>query len=442
MDIQLSEHFNYVKLIRFTMPSVIMLVFTSIYGVVDGFFVSNIVGKTPFAALNFIMPVLMVLGAFGFMFGTGGSALIAKNMGEGNSKKANSLFSMFVYVTIALSVLIAIISIIFLPYIAKFLGAEGQMLSDCVIYGRVILVALPFCMLQFEFQSFYVAAEKPKIGLYVTVVSGMANMILDFVFMAVFKWGIVGAALATASSQLVGGVIPLIYFSFPNNSLLKLTKTNYDGKALLKAITNGFSELLNNVAMSLVSMIYNVQMLKYAGENGVAAYGVLMYVNFIFISVFIGYSVGTAPVISYHYGAGNVKELKNLLKKSLVIISVLSLLMFLISEFSAHPLSYMFVGYDDLLMNMTHRGFVIFSFSFLAAGFSIFASGFFTALNDGFQSALIAFLRTMVFQIGAVLILPLIWKIDGIWISVVTAEALAALISFVLIKKTNSRLLE
>lgn len=429
MNIQLSDHFNYRKLLRFTLPSIIMMIFTSVYGVVDGFFVSNIVGKTPFAAVNFIMPVLMILGALGFMFGTGGSALIGRTMGEGDKQKANSLFSMFVYITIILGVLLALLSIIFLPGIAKLLGAEGQMLKDSITYGRVILAALPFYMLQFEFQSFFVAAEKPQLGLYVTIASGVTNMILDALFMAAFKWGLVGAALATAISQVIGGIIPMVYFAMPNSSLLRLTKMKYDGRSLLKACINGSSELMSNISMSIVSMLYNIQLLKYAGENGIAAYGVLMYVNMIFLAAFIGYSVGTAPVISYHFGAQNHRELKSLLRKSTVIIGVFAIVMFILGEICAYPLSYVFVGYDDVLMDMTLRGFLIYSFSFLFSGFAIFGSGFFTALSDGLTSALISFLRTLVFQIAAVLIFPIIWEIDGIWISIVAAEVMAVIIT-------------
>ncbi len=433
MNIQLSEHFNYRKLLRFALPSIFMMVFTSIYSVVDGFFVSNIVGKTPFAAVNFIFPALMILASGGFMFGTGGSALVAKTMGEGNYKKANRLFSLFVYATIILGVFIQIVSIIFLPQLAAFLGAEGQMLQDSIIYGRVILIALPFYMLQLEFQSFFVAAEKPQLGLYVTIASGITNMILDALFIAVFKWGLVGAALATGISQIIGGVLPVIYFAMPNKSLLRLTKMEYDKKALIKASINGSSELMSNISMSLVSMLYNIQLLKYAGENGVAAYGVLMYVNFVFIAVFIGYSIGTAPIVSYHFGAANHTELHSLLKKSMVIILIFSLVMFLLAEVFAYPFSYIFVGYDKTLMDMTLRGFLIFSFSFLFAGFAIFGSGFFTALNDGLTSALISFLRTLVFQIAAVLILPLIWELDGIWISIVAAEVMALIITMIFI---------
>lgn len=431
MNIQLSDHFNYRKLLKFTLPSIIMMVFTSIYGVVDGFFVSNIVGKTSFAAVNFVMPVLMILGAIGFMFGTGGSALIGKIMGEGDYKKANRLFSLFVYVTAILGILIAIISYIFMPNITSWLGAEGRMLSDAVKYGRVIVMALPFYMLQYEFQSFFVTAEKPQLGLIVTIISGVTNMILDALFMAVFKWGLVGAAAATAISQLIGGILPIIYFSRPNSSLMRLTNTKFDGIALAKACTNGSSELMSNISMSIVSMLYNIQLLKYAGENGIAAYGVLMYVNMIFLAAFLGYSVGIAPVISYHFGAKNCLELKSLRKKSTFIISVFAVAMFILAEVLAYPLSYIFVGYDSLLMNITLRGFAIYSFSFIFAGFAIFGSGFFTALNDGLTSALISFLRTLVFQIAAVMILPLFWELDGIWFSIVAAEIMSVIITVI-----------
>lgn len=429
MNIQLSEHFNYKKLLRFTLPSIIMMIFTSIYGVVDGFFVSNFVGKTSFAAVNFIMPFLMILGCIGFMFGTGGGALIAKTMGEGKQEKANQLFSLFIYISLACGIVIMILGIVFVRPVASILGAEDSMLDNCVLYGRVILIALPAYILQYEFQSFFITAQKPQLGLIVTVAAGVANMIGDALFVAVFQWGLVGAAAATALSQIIGGVIPFIYFSRRNTSLLHLTKTKYDGKALLKACTNGSSELMSNISMSIVSMLYNVQLMKYAGEDGVSAYGVLMYVNLIFLAAFIGYSVGSAPIISYHYGAENHKELKSLLRKSLVVIGIFSIAMLLFAEVMANPLAMIFVGYDQELLKLTLRGFSIFSFSFLFAGIAIFGSSFFTALNNGLISAMISFLRTLVFQIAAVLIFPLFLEIDGIWISIVAAEIMAALVT-------------
>lgn len=439
MSIQLSDHFNYKKLLRFTFPSIIMMVFTSIYGVVDGFFVSNFVGKTPFAAVNFIMPFLMILGAFGFMFGTGGSALISKTMGEGNRDKAKQLFSLFIYVSAILGTIIAVLGIIFIRPIAAFLGAEGTMLDNCVMYGRIILIALPAYMLQYEFQSFFVTAEKPQMGLVVTIAAGITNMILDALFVAIFSWGLVGAAAATAISQAVGGIVPLIYFCRPNTSLLKLTKTKFDITALFKACINGSSELMSQISMSLVSMLYNIQLMKYAGENGIAAYGVLMYVNMIFLAAFIGYSVGTAPVIGYHYGANNHGELKNLLKRSLIIISTFSVIMLILAEILARPLAMIFVSYEQSLLDLTLRGFMIFSFSFLFAGIAIFGSSFFTALNNGLISALISFLRTLVFQIAAVLIFPLIWGIDGIWISIVAAEMMAAIVTVLFLLGKRSK---
>lgn len=433
MRIGLSDHFNYKKMLRFTLPSIIMMIFTSIYGVVDGFFVSNIVGKTPFAAVNFIMPVLMILGAIGFMFGSGGTALIAKTLGEGDKKKAKRLFSLFICTTVICGIIIAVLSFIFIRPIAKALGADGEMLENCVLYSRFIIPALPFYMLQYEFQTFFITAEKPHLGLYVTIIAGVANMILDALFMAVFHWGLAGAALATGISQVLGGGIPLIYFSLPNSSLLRLTKPKLDIKALLKACANGSSELMSNISMSIVSMLYNIQLLKYAGENGIAAYGVLMYVNMIFLAAFIGFSTGIAPVVGYHYGAKNKTELRGLLKKSVIITGSFAIVMFVMSELLAYPLSYIFVGYDSELMSMTLRGFFIYSFSFLFAGFAIFGSSFFTALNDGLTSAIISFLRTLVFQIAAVIIFPLIWEIDGIWFSIVAAEIMAVAITIVFI---------
>ena len=429
MNIQLSDHFNYRKLLRFTLPSIIMLVFTSVYGVVDGFFVSNFVGKTPFTAVNFIMPFLMILGSCGFMFGTGGGALIAKTMGEGNINRARQLFSLIVYTSIACGIILAFLGIIFLRPLATVLGAEGQLLEDSVKYGRIILIAIPAYILQYEFQCLFATAEKPTLGLYVTIAAGLTNMLLDALFVAVFCWGLEGAAAATAISQCVGGIAPLIYFASPNGSLLRLGKTQFDGKALAKTCINGSSELMSNIAMSVVSMLYNVQLLKYAGEDGVAAYGVLMYVSMIFQAIFIGYSVGTAPVIGYHFGADNSKELKGILRKSLVLIGIFAALMFSVSYSFARPLSVLFAAYDENLLSLTVRAFSIFSFSFLFSGFAIFGSSFFTALNNGLVSVAISFMRTLVFQVAAALILPLFWQVDGIWMSIVAAEMMAVAVT-------------
>lgn len=427
--IQLSDHFNLSRLLRFTLPSIIMLVFTSIYGVVDGFFVSNYVGKTSFAAVNFIMPFLMILGCVGFMFGTGGGALIAKTMGEGQKEKANQLFSMLVLVSVLCGVGLAILGISFLRPIASALGAQGQMLEDSVAYGRIILIAIPAFILQYEFQCLFATAQKPKLGLYVTIAAGLTNVVLDAVFVAVFSWGLEGAAVATALSQGVGGILPLLYFGRANSSLLKLTKPKFDGKALLKTCTNGSSELMSNISASIVSMLYNMQLLTYAGEDGIAAYGVLMYVNLVFQAVFLGYSVGTAPVISYHDGAKNHVELKGLFRKSLAILAVCAVAMFASALLLAQPLSVLFVGYDPELLAITLRAFSIYSFSFLFSGFAVFGSSFFTALNDGLVSAFISFLRILVFQVILVLIFPLIWQLDGIWLSIVAAEMLAVLVT-------------
>ncbi len=429
--IRLSDHFKFSTLIRFTLPSIAMMIFTSIYGVVDGFFVSNFVGEVEFTAVNFIMPFLMMLGGIGFMFGTGGSALIAKTMGEGDNEKAKRQFSLLIYVSAALGVLLAVLGIVFLPRVASLLGATGAMHENCVIYGRVILLALPALLLQFEFQSFFVAAERPKLGLVTTLAAGITNMVLDALFMAVLDWGVVGAAVATALSQCVGGILPLFYFAATKTSVLRLVPARFDGKALLYTCINGSSELLSNISMSLVSMLYNAQLLRYAGEQGVSAYGVLMYVNFMFIAIFIGFSVGSAPLISYHYGAKNHEELKSLFKKSMGFILGVSLLMLGASQLLGAPLSALFVGYNEELLSMTVRGFRIFSFSFLFAGLAIYGSAFFTALNNGAISALISFLRTLVFQIAAVLLLPLIMPmpLDGIWLSVVVAELVAAILS-------------
>jgi len=431
--IRLSDHFNYSRLLKFTAPSIAMMVFTSIYGVVDGFFVSNFAGKTPFTAVNLIMPVLMIVATVGFMFGTGGTAIVAKTMGEGDREKANRYFSLFVYFAFGTGVVLAVAGIVFIRPIAVFLKAEGELLENCVTYATIILCALPFYVLQLLFQSFFVTAEKPHLGLAVTISSGVTNMVLDAVLVILLpqEYKLAGAAIATAMSQLVGGVAPLVYFFRKNSSLLKLTSTRFDGRAIVKAATNGSSEFMSNVSMSIVAMLYNARLMEYAGEDGVAAYGVMMYVSMIFSAAFIGYSIGTAPVVGYHDGAKNYAELKSVLRKSLIIIGAFGAAMVAAAQILAWPLAKMFVGYDDNLVDMTISGFRIFALSFVFTGFAIYSSGFFTALNDGLTSALISFLRTLVFQVAAVMILPEIWDLNGIWISIVAAEVMAVLLSVI-----------
>lgn len=437
--IQLSDHFTYGRLLRFTMPSVGMMIFASVYSVVDGFFVSNFAGKTPFAAINLIMPFLMILYTVGFMFGTGGSAIVAKTLGEGDGKKAREYFSFFVYTAFILGVIFAVLGFIFIRPIATLLGAEGDMLDYAVVYARIILVALPFNVLQFLFQSFFVTAEKPHLGLASTVISGVTNIVLDAVLVMLLptELKLAGAALATAVSQVVGGMIPIVFFARPNSSILRLGRTSFDGRALFQACTNGSSEFMSNISMSLVGMLYNIQLLEYAGEDGVAAYGVMMYVSGIFSAAFLGYTVGVAPVVGYNDGSKNERELKGLFKKSLVMIGVLGIAMIAVGVLLASPLSKIFVGYDEDLLALTVYGFKIFSLSFAFMGFAIFSSGFFTALNDGLTSALISFLRTLVFQIAAILILPVFFDIDGVWISIVVAEFMAFAVSalFLWLKK-------
>ncbi len=437
--IQLSDHFTYRKLIRFTLPSIGMMIFTSIYGVVDGFFVSNFAGKTPFSAVNLIMPFLMILSVVGFMFGTGGSALVAKTLGEGDKKTANEHFSLFVCVAFVLGVVLAVVSFLFIRPIAAALGAEGELLENCVIYARVILLALPFNVLQYLFQSFFVTAEKPQLGLYTSLAAGVTNMVLDAVLVILLpqEHKLAGAAAATAMSQMVGGAFPLVYFLRKNSSTLRLERPKFDGGALVKACTNGSSEFMSNIAMNIVGMLYNVQLMKYAGEDGVAAYGVMMYVSLVFSGAFIGYSIGTAPIISYHYGAQNSGELHGLLRKSLKLIGGFALCMVAAAEVLALPLSKIFVGYDAALLALTVSGFRVYALSFLFMGYAIYGSGFFTALNDGLTSALISFLRTLVFQVAAVLALPLLFGIDGVWLSVLAAELMAVVLSgvFLVVKQ-------
>ena len=439
MKIKLSDHFTYGRLFRFVIPSVVMMIFTSIYGVVDGFFVSNYVGKTEFAAVNLIMPFPMLLGGFGFMIGTGGSALVAMKLGEGKKKEANEIFSMLIKVTIIVGVILSVLGIIFTRNIAIAMGATGNLLEYCVTYGRILLIAITAFMLQNVFQSFLVTAEKPKLGLIITIVAGLTNVVLDFVLIGMLRWGVVGAALATGISQFVGGLIPLIYFFRENNSELKLVTSKINFRILGKTCFNGSSELMTNISMSIVNMLYNLQLMEYAGENGVAAYGVIMYVNFIFVAVFLGYSIGSAPIIGYNYGAGNSPELKNVFKKSIGLNIFAGILMCTAAVMLSGILAGIFVGYDADLYEMTRKGFAIYSLSFLVMGLNIYGSSFFTALGNGLVSALISFLRTLLFQIVAVLILPIIFELNGIWMSIIVAEIMALIVTVSLLAANRKR---
>ena len=435
--IQLSDHFTYPRLLRFVAPSITMMIFTSIYGVVDGFFVSNYVGKTPFAALNFIMPFIMVLGGTGFMLGTGGSALVAKEMGCGHTERANRIFTMMIAFVVVTGLILTALGVAFIRPIARLMGASESIMADCVLYGRITIAFTTAFMLQSVFQSFLVVAERPRVGLLVVVAAGVANMVLDALFIAVFRWGLAGAALATGIGQCIGGVVPSVYILRQKDLPLRFAPFKFEASPILQACANGSSEFMSNISSSLVGMLYNAQLLKYAGQSGISAYGVLMYVNFAFLSIFIGYSVGTAPIIGYHFGAKNHDELKSLLRKSFQMVAIGAAAMFAAAWLLARPLASMFVGYNKDLMTLTLRAFHFFSFSFLFAGFSIFGSAFFTALNDGLTSALISFLRTLVFQASAVLVFPILWELDGIWLSIVGAEfmAVTATVIFLIAKR-------
>ncbi|MCM1179745.1 MAG: MATE family efflux transporter [Clostridium sp.] len=431
MKIQLSDHFNYKRLLRFVMPSIVMMVFTSVYGVVDGLFVSNFVGDTAFAAINLIMPLNTILGGVGFMLGSGGSALVAKILGEQEKEQADRYFTMMIWISVIAGTILTVIGLVIMKPVSLLLGATKGMLPHCVLYGSITMGFTVSFMLQYAFQSFLIAAEKPNLGLLATVAAGVTNMVLDALFIAVLKWGVAGAALATGLSQCVGGIIPLLYFLRPNTSLLRLVKTKLELKPILKACANGSSEMVSNATSAVIGILYNFQLLKYAGENGVASYGVLMYVQFVFAAIFIGYSMGSAPVISYHYGAENHAELKNLLKKSSFLMFITGVAMVAAAQIFAVPLAKLFVGYNPALFDMTVRALRISTISFIIVGFNIFASSFFTALNDGGVSAAISFLRTFIFKMAAILILPILFQLDGIWFADVVAEMFAFATSIV-----------
>lgn len=429
VKIQLSDHFTYSKLLRFVYPSIVMMVFTSVYSVVDGYFVSNFVGKTPFAALNLIFPVAGVFGAVGFMVGTGGSAIVARTLGEGRPEDANRYFSMMVEATVASGVVLTLLALWLMRPIAVLLKAEGEMLEYSVLYGCVLSLGLVPFMLQNVFQSFLVAAERPKLGLAVTAAAGVTNMVLDLLFIAVFRWGLAGAAAATALSQAVGGVIPLVYFISGKNDVLRLSWAKPEWRVLVDTCTNGFSEVMSNISSAVVGILYNLQLMRLAGENGVAAFGTIMYVNFFFLAISLGYSIGSSPIISYHYGAENYQELQGLFKKSMLLNGATGLVMTAASILFAKPVTAIFVGYDPELFALTSQGFLVYSLRYLFSSIVIFGSGFFTALGDGLTSAVISFLRAIVFQVASILLLPVLFGVDGIWLVGITAETLAVTVA-------------
>ena len=439
MKISLSDHFNYKKLIRFTVPTIAMMIFTSIYGVVDGFFISNYAGDLAFTSINIILPAIMMVASIGFMFGTGGSAIVAKTLGEGKKEKANQYFSMIICLEIIIGIIFASLGIIFLKPIAQLLGAKDYMMKYIVPYGTILFIGIPFFMLQNSFQSFIVTAEKPKFGLIITLFAGCTNMVLDFVLIYLFKLGVLGAGLATILSQFIGAIIPLLYFISKNNSYLRLTKPKFELKPILKSCTNGSSEMVTNLSLSLVNILYNLQLLKYIGDNGVAAYGIIMYVGFIFVGIYLGYSIGVSPILGYHYGAGNKKELKSLFKKSMKILLITSIVLTIIAELCAPHLAYIFVGYDKELLELTTKALRLYSTMYIILWFNIFASSFFTALNDGLTSALISFLRTLVIQIIMLYLMPYLFDVPGLWLAVFASEAVSLFISLYFILRNKKK---
>lgn len=438
-EIQLTEHFTYKKLLKFTLPSIVMMVFSMIYGVADGIFISNFVGKTPFVAVTLIMPLLNLFATVGLMVGAGGSALVAKTLGEGDNKRANQIFSMLVYLLIGFGILLSSVCIVYIREISTGLGAEGEVTEDCIVYAIIQLVAMPAFILQNAFQSFFVTADRPKLGLIVTVTAGATNIILDCILVIGLRLGLPAAAITTSIGQIVGGVVPIVYFARKNTSMLKLVCPWFNCAALLKTLSNGLSEFVTNASMSVVGMMYNFQLLRYIGNDGVAAFGVIMYIAFIFTGVFLGYSMGVMPVVGYNYGAQNHKELRSLLRKSIALIACGGLLITVAAILTSRPLASIFVGYDLQLLSMTSRAFQLYSLSFLVGGFNLFGTAFFTGLNNGFVSGGLSFARTMIFEIGSVLLLPLMFGINGIWLSIVCAETLTLVLTYGLLMKYRTR---
>ena len=428
-QISISDNFTFGKLLRFALPSIIMVIFTSLYGIVDGLFVSNFAGNGAFTAVNLFLPIFYIAGSIGLLLGSGGCALVAKLFGEGEDVTARRVFTGLIIIVTGIGGAITAMTVGFMPSISVLLGARGQTAKLCSRYGTIMICGLIPFMLQSFFQYFFAVADRPKLGLIITVGAGVTNAIFDFVFMYALKWGVTGAAVATVIGECVGGVVPLVWFISKTGKKLYIAKPSFAPRTIGKVCTNGSSEFLTNISVSLVSMIYNFQLLKYVGEAGVEAYGVIMYVSFIFIGCFIGYSVGTSPIFGYHNGAGNKDELKNVFKKIMLFYAVAAVVMTAIAEALATPLAMIFVSYDKALLALTVRALRIFSFSFLLSGFNIYASAFFTALNNGGVSAAISTARTLLFQVIAVYVMPLIFGLNGIWSATIVAELLCIILS-------------
>lgn len=434
-SVDMSKHFNTAALLRYTAPSMVMMVFTSIYTIVDGFFVSNYAGKTAFAAVNLIMPFIMILSTAGFMVGTGGGALVAQQRGKKNDEQANRYFSLIIWFALVLGIICALVGFFAMEPVARFLGASDELVPICVLYGQISMVSLPMFMLQFAFQPLFSTAGKPTLGLVITIISGLTNIVLDFVLVGYLNMGVAGAAWATVASEYVGGLVPLIYFLMPNKSFLRLGKTKFDIKVIGKTCANGSSEMMSNIAMSVVAIVYNWQLVRLLGEDGVAAYGVIMYVGMIFGAILMGYVMGSAPLMSYQHGADNKVEKNSLLRHGLAIMAVGGICALIAAQLLAPTVADIFTSYDEGLKELTIHAFRLYSIAFLLTGFSVFGSSLFTSLGNGVISAFISFMRTLVFETGSVILLPLIFGADGIWTSVIVAEiASTTLVSLCVIK--------
>lgn len=437
--IQLSDHFTYGRLIRFVVPSVAMMVFTSIYSVVDGFFVSNYVGVTGFAAINLMLPILMFFSCLGFLFGTGGTAIVSRTFGEGNPERANSYFSLICYAILITGVAVTVVTIIIMPWVVTRLGATGQLREYAILYGRITMLSTPLYMMQTASQSFFAAAERPQMGMYMTIAGGLTNIGLDYILVAKLGYGLIGASVATTVTEGVSGLVALVFFMAPNGSLLRIGKTAFNGKVLTEACANGASELMSSLSSTVVGVLCNYQLMRFGGENGIAAYGVIMYVGFVFISMFLGYAFGVAPVVGYNYGAENHSELRNVLVKSLTLIGAAGVAMAALAQIFAGAIGQIYVGYNAELLEMTVHGMKIYMLSYLVCGFNIFGSAFFTALSNGKVSAVLSAMRSFVFQAVCLIVLPMFLEITGVWSATLLAEGLTVIMTATVLIRLRER---
>lgn len=427
MSHSINQDITPAGLLKFAAPSIVMMVFMSLYTIVDGIFVSRFLGSNALSSLNIVYPVISVAIALSTMLGTGGSAIISKYLGEGKNERAREALTQFVVLTLLLSFVLLILSEMFLTPISRLLGASDVLLADCRLYLGASMLFAPACMLQAVFQSFLVTAGRPGLGLLLMTGAGICNMILDYVLIVPCQMGIAGAALATGIGQCIPAVCGLCFFLFTRQDL-RFCRFTFSAKEILDACYNGSSEMVSQLSNAVITFLFNIVMMSLAGEHGVAAITILLYGQFLFNAVYLGFSIGISPVIGFQYGAGDRTKLRKIYRISFLSVAISSVVI-VAAAICFSPTIVAIFTKDQRTFELASVGFRLFAVNFLFSGINITSSGFFTALSNGKVSALISFSRTLVFIVISLLILPRILGITGAWIAIPVAEFLTLLIS-------------